>query len=186
LRHSPVCILSSLLLKHSPESRSHVCCLIVRLFDRQGLVNASVTVCTGPPTSSDCVEATVLESSSSSVAFVLPGNSDSPAVATRFRACDSETPTLCSDYVDINTPDVWWVQGDDSSSAAPRSTQGGWIRVYVASLLLVAWSTMSSRLLCCILAFASVLSLLAVNIRPTHPPTHPPTQTPYSPHHRVC
>ena len=98
----------------------------------QGLANASVTVCVGARSSQKCSVTTVLESTDSSVAFVLPGSTDEPAVATRFRACGGASPTSCTPDIEINTANVWWVQGDDSISTSPRATQGGWIKVYVS------------------------------------------------------
>ena len=77
--------------------------------------------------------------------FVLPTTASDARTARGwwFRACaraPSTTPgtaaadTTCSGWRSINAPDVWWAQGDASSSGKAVATAGGWLRVYGRSI----------------------------------------------------
>eukprot|EP00040_Diaphanoeca_grandis_P027345 m.155549 g.155549 ORF g.155549 m.155549 type:complete len:802 (-) comp30939_c1_seq10:63-2468(-) len=115
-----------------------------------GLSNVTVQVCTDSMFS-HCVAADVLQQWEGSVKFVLPignlGSTTEAAVTSVvqqqargwwFRVCPIDTatnnPGICSSWRTINKPQVWWVQGDSSSSSQAVVTPGGWLRVHGRSL----------------------------------------------------
>ena len=101
------------------------------------LTGATVTVCHDPAHTADCGAAEVLQSSSASIHFVLPAATGratgaKAAKAAWFRACT--TPSACSAWRPVNSPDVWWAQGDQSRNATAVAAANGWLRVYGRAL----------------------------------------------------
>jgi hypothetical protein len=67
----------------------------------------------------------VVQPSNESLKFVVPADWKPGVFSVRVRSGDeSATPLL------LNTPDVWWMQGDEGKAATP----GGWLRVMGKSL----------------------------------------------------
>ena len=93
----------------------------------------------GPPyeNAENCSSATILNTSESSLQFVLPpaGDDDKPRRRV-FQICNPYAAggQPCSQYYSLNLPSMWWAQGDASSSEEAVVTAGGWLRLYGRSL----------------------------------------------------
>ena len=96
----------------------------------------------GPPYdgAENCSTATILNSSETSLQFVLPPASDAgDNGAPRKRVFQICNPYAaggqpCSVYYSLNLPSLWWAQGDSSSEESAVATAGGWLRLYGRSL----------------------------------------------------
>ena len=111
-----------------------------------GLEGCGVTLC-HDKAHTDCHAAQVLQTSQGSAHFMLPVAGATAARTPRgsgagsyvgvsvgwFRACNGVTHA-CSDWRPLNSPDVWWMQGDESRSVDPVSSRGGWLKVFGRAL----------------------------------------------------
>ena len=93
----------------------------------------------GPPyeNAENCSTATILNTSESSLQFVLPPAEDDDKPRRRiFQICNPYAAggQPCSQYYSLNLPSMWWAQGDASSSEEAVVTAGGWLRLYGRSL----------------------------------------------------
>ena len=120
------------------EHNSSLCAI-----DTINVCDGDATRINGPPyeNAENCSTASILNTSESSLQFVLPSAGGNGKPRRRvFQICNPYAAggQPCSQYYSLNLPSLWWAQGDASSSEQAVATAGGWLRLYGRSL---GWTT---------------------------------------------